>query len=304
MKFLFILIQLILLTAGAYLAVGTAYQHLFSPAGPHTLPSAPRTRAMNGPETSGMSAVLEKKHAVIIEKNLFGVRTRGIASRQDALAETQDEPLEKTRLQLALWGTVTTDSATGSWAVIENKKTREQSLFQVGDPVADGAVITQIARSQVILRVNGQNEVLEVDLTQAPSSPAPSFRAQPEPDTQETEIAPPSLETPETGLPALMKQVRVRPFFSDGKPDGLLLYGIRNDSVFQQAGLRNGDIIKSINGGDTLSAQDAVTIFQSMGASLESLSDIRFTVMRRGKLQEIVYNAQDNEHTVETVPDE
>lgn len=304
MKPLFILMQLILLTAGAYLAVGTAYQHLFSPAGPGTLYSDPRTRAMIGPETGGRSAVLEKKHAVIIEKNLFGVRTREVASRQDVLTETQGKPLEKTRLQLALWGTVTTESDKGSWAVIENKKTREQSLFQVGDQVEDGAVIKQIDRSQVILRVNGQNQVLEVDLTQAPASPAPSFRAQPEPDTEEIETAHPNLETPETGLPVLMKQVRVRPFFSDGKPDGLLLYGIRNDSVFQQTGLRNGDIVKSVNGGDTLSAQDAVTIFQTVGAALESRSDIRFTVLRRGKLQEIVYNAQDNDYKVETVSDE
>jgi general secretion pathway protein C len=304
MKPLCIVLQLILLTAGAYLAVGMAYQHLFYTSGPDILYPDPRTRNMTGPETGGKSAALEKKYADIVEKNLFGVRTRKPAGLQDAPAEPADKPLEKTRLQLALWGTVTTDSAAGDWAVIENKKTREQSLFQVGDPVEDGAVIVQIARNQVILRVNGQNQLLEVDLTQAPASPAPSFRAQGETDAQEIETGPPPLETAETGLPALMKQVRVRPFFSDGKPDGLLLYGIRNDSVFQQAGLRNGDIVKSVNGGDTLSAQDAVTVFQSVGAAMESLSDIRFTILRRGKLQEIVYSAQDNDYTVETVPDE
>jgi general secretion pathway protein C len=101
-----------------------------------------------------------------------------------------------------------------------------------------------------------------------------------------------------------MKQARIRPFFTDGKPDGLLLYGIRNDSVFHQIGLRNGDIIKSINGSDTLSAQDAVNMYQSLDASLEEISDIRFTVLRRGKTQDIVYDAQRNEFKVETVSDE
>jgi general secretion pathway protein C len=101
-----------------------------------------------------------------------------------------------------------------------------------------------------------------------------------------------------------MKQARIRPFFSDGKPDGLLLYGIRNDSVFQQIGLKNGDIVKSINGSDILSAQDAVTIYQSLNTPLEEMPDIRFTVQRRGKIQEIVYNAQNNEYTVENVSDE
>lgn len=101
-----------------------------------------------------------------------------------------------------------------------------------------------------------------------------------------------------------MKQARIRPFFSDGKPDGLLLYGIRNDSTFQQIGLRNGDIIKSINGSDILSAQDAVTLYQSLNTALDEMPDIRFTIQRRGKIQEIVYNAQNNEYTVENVSDE
>jgi general secretion pathway protein C len=84
----------------------------------------------------------------------------------------------------------------------------------------------------------------------------------------------------------------------------LLLYGIRNDSVFQQIGLKNGDIIKSINGSDILSAQDAVTIYQSLAAPLEEVPDIQFTIQRRGKIQEIVYNAQNNEYTVENASDE
>lgn len=305
MKPLFLILHLALLTLGAYLAVGMAYQHLFFSAGPGIQSLDARTRVPSDPETAGRPAALEKKYAVIAEKNLFDVRTRLLdAKAEDAQAGAPEEPLEKTRLALALWGTVTGASENGFWAVIEDKKTREQSLFQVGDPVADNAVLARIDRGQVILRVNGENQILEVDISQTPASPAPSFRAQPESEPEETGIALPASEPSATGLPALMKQVRIRPFFSDGKPDGLLLYGIRNESAFQQVGLRNGDIIKSVNGGDTLSAQDAVTVFQSLDASLEDLTDIRFTILRRGKLQEIVYNAQDNEHTVETASDQ
>jgi general secretion pathway protein C len=221
------------------------------------------------------------------------------ADRNASAPGSLKEPLEKTRLQLALWGTVTAASKNASFAVIENKKNGEQSLFQVGDQI-EGATIREIGRNQVILRVNGKDQLLEVDFTQKPAALVSSPPALPEPETGLTEQEPATIP----GLPNLMKQARIRPFFSDGKPDGLLLYGIRNDSIFQQIGLRNGDIIKSINDSDILSAQDAVTIYQSLNTPLDEMPDIRFTIQRRGKIQEIVYNALNNEYTVENSSDE
>jgi general secretion pathway protein C len=168
----------------------------------------------------------------------------------------------------------------------------------------EGGVIRKITRNQVILNVNGKNQLLEVDITQKPSILVSSPPALPEPETGLHNQEPAQMQETIPGLPSLMKQARIRPFFSDGKPDGLLLYGIRNDSVFQRIGLKNGDIIKSINGSDILSAQDAVTIYQSLNASPDEMPDIRFTIQRRGKIQEIVYNAQNNEYTVENSSDE
>lgn len=303
MKYLYLMAQLLLITVVAYQVSGLTLQQVFSPV--NTGFEDLKIRSDEPPGMSSMtSGALQKEYSVITEKNLFHVLTRDpdIGSGRPA-EEPVEQPLEKTRLQLALWGTVTAASDKNTFAVIENKKTGEQSLFQVGDTV-EGGVIRKIARNQVVLRVNGKDQLLEVDITQKPSAVASSPPSLPEPET--------GLPDPETlvqqaaapGLPSLMKQARIRPFFSDGKPDGLLLYGIRNDSVFQQIGLRNGDIIKSINGSDILSAQDAVTIYQSLNAPLEEMPDIQFTIQRRGKIQEIVYNAQNNEYTVENVSDE
>jgi hypothetical protein len=41
-----------------------------------------------------------------------------------------------------------------------------------------------------------------------------------------------------------------------------------------------------------------------LNTTLEEMPDIRFTIQRRGKIQEIVYNAQNNEYTVENSSDE
>jgi general secretion pathway protein C len=304
MKYFFLIFQLLLLTFGAYTVVGLIYQNMISSPGSGIQKIQIQPRDLTDPENTTRKGSDSKKYTAIAGRNLFNVLTQSPEPNQEAsTAGAFTKPLEKTRLQLALWGTVTAASENASYAVIENKKTREQSLFQLGDQVEE-ATIKRIDRSQVILRVNGQDQILEVDITLAPSSPTDSKMALPEPQTQVPQTGSPLQEQAETGLPALMKQAKIRPFFSDGKPDGLLLYGIRNDSVFQQIGLRNGDIIKSINDSQTLSAQDAVTIYQSLDVSLEDISDIRFTILRRGKTQEILYNAQNNEYTVETASDE
>ncbi|HKK98743.1 MAG TPA: type II secretion system protein N [Desulfotignum sp.] len=301
MKHLFFIAQLLLLTLAAYMVVGLAYKNITPPSDTRIQDLPGLTGNPGDTENPARQVTKPKKYTVIADRNLFNVLAASPEPDREPPSAVPEKPLEKTSLQLALWGTVTAASKNASYAVIENKKTREQSLYQVGDEV-EGATIRKIARSQVILRVNGQDQLLEVDITQAPS--APSKRALPKPEPAAPRKGDSLQEQAEAGIPALMKQARIRPFFSDGKPDGLLLYGIRNDSVFQQIGLRNGDIIKSIDGSDTLSARDAVTIYQSLDASLDDISDIRFRILRRGKTQEIVYNAQNNDYTVETVSDE
>ncbi len=302
MKPVYLIAQLLLLTVLAYQVTGLTYRQLFSPVntgfeGPKIRSGEPAGPAMSIP------AVPPRNYAVILEKNLFQVLTRdsNMGSKPPA-DELIEQPLEKTRLQLALWGTVTAASDKNAFAVIENKKTREQSLFQVGDTVEGGVI--QKSHATRLFACQRQNQLLEVDITQKPSVMASSPLPLPEPETGFPDPETAFQQAKASGLPSLMKQARIRPFFSDGKPDGLLLYGIRNDSTFQQIGLRNGDIIKSINGSDILSAQDAVTLYQSLNTALDEMPDIRFTIQRRGKIQEIVYNAQNNEYTVENVSDE
>ena len=46
----------------------------------------------------------------------------------------------------------------------------------------------------------------------------------------------------------LMKQMNIRPYFEKGKPSGLMLSRIRLRSIFQELGLKNGDVITGVNG--------------------------------------------------------
>ena len=95
-------------------------------------------------------------YQIIVTRNIF-----------QAKLEPEKKPVEKvvqkvvpTTLDLTLLGTVTGDEQTAR-AIIIDKKTRKQDIYQIGDAV-QGAFIESIDRGKITLDVNGRNEVLKI----------------------------------------------------------------------------------------------------------------------------------------------
>jgi general secretion pathway protein C len=177
--------------------------------------------------------------------------------------------------------------------VIEDGATRKQALYRPGDTL-QGAVIKAVLRQRVILTHNDKDQVLEMVVKNETRGPTQTAQAQPPGETQ-AETEPDSIVidrttiTENTGdINELMKQVRVRPHFSQGKPDGLLVYGIQPDSLFQQMGLRNGDIITGVDGREIQSVDDALSLYRN----LKTASDVTMQIKRRGSTKEITYHVQ------------
>ncbi|MFH1154605.1 MAG: type II secretion system protein GspC [Pseudomonadota bacterium] len=232
---------------------------------------------------------------VIVQRNLFQVETGSAqdkkAAAQEKIQDQDVESLEKTSLNVKLWGTVTGMNSK-SWAVIEDNSTRKQGLYRPGDTL-QGAVIKAVLRQRVVLTLNGKDQVLEMVMRN--ESRGPLQLAQPVPVAAETQSEPDSIVIDRTAIVEstsdinnLMKQVRIRPHFSQGKPDGLLVYGIQPDSLFQQMGLRNGDIITGVDGKEIQSVDDALNLYKN----LKNASDVSMQIKRRGNTKEISYHVQ------------
>ena len=54
------------------------------------------------------------------------------------------------------------------------------------------------------------------------------------------------------------------PHFDGGKSIGFRLFAIRQSSIFDQIGLKNGDIIQSINGTEISDPARALQLFQDL----------------------------------------
>jgi len=290
MKHTFVFIHLLILTLLAYLGVEIMYKNItFSPG--HGRADLTDTNDKGATPRKPPDLTPEKRQQTITRRNLFNVLTRDNSPDPGNQVPLAEQSLEKTDLKLALWGTVTSGKMGYSYAVIEDKNTKVQSLFQVGDAV-QGASIKQIMRNKIILTLDGRDQILEVEPSQHLALKPPNNLINGDPLKIETPLFEDNA--------SFLKQIKIRPYFKNGKPDGLLLYGIKPGSPFQNLGLRNGDIVQKLNGEETLTTQDVQTIYQNM----EATPEITFVVRRQGQTKEILYNGQTNSYTVEDATNE
>ncbi len=283
MKNLFTILNLLFIAAMAYYLVDTVYKNLIpqnlilSDQKVYTIDKNNKAQGQNRPRID------KNLTNSIVKRNLFKVE---IEPEPDTNIENQEkapEALEPTTLKLILWGTVTGQE--NVYAVIEDQKVRKQDLYQIGDLV-QGARLKKILRNRVILNFQGKDQVLEIqtDYRNIPKLKNFKEKTDIEPFLENRDIKRDFLPD---NLNSMMRQIKFRPHFSEGQADGLMVYGIRPNSVFRKIGLKNGDIIKDINGTPIISKDDISHLF----TDIELEDDLKLTLFRRGKIKELSYTS-------------
>jgi len=259
---------LLAITVVVYLAVDIAYRfvELYTPA------RAPEPKETAGAPAADMTKDPLEAYAVIVERNLFRTTDRPIVVDQ-----MDPNSLEATTLQLELYGTIAGEDGRG-YAIIEERDKKKQRLYKVGDKVA-GATIVKIARNAVVLRMGDRDQVLKKKETVTQRAgrrpvagtpgPAPSPGAAPRPQASPRSGTPVS----PSDLASLLTQARVIPNVTagtSGKPDGVVISEIQPGSLFENAGLVNGDVIHEVNGRTVTGVADLVSMYRDLrpGANL------------------------------------
>jgi general secretion pathway protein C len=229
----------------------------------------------------------------ILQRDLFNTSPVATPVGNDAI---ELDKLQQTQLNLKLWGTIIREPET-SYAVIEDTKRRKQGLYRVGDTV-DRASIKMILRKKVVLTVGGKDEILLMDddrNKRRPSSAAVSHREMPEPYAEMTvdpeeavSLDRDRINDALKNINQLMSQVKVRPHFQDGRPNGLILSHIQQNSIFSEMGLQNGDIVKGVNGNMIESVDDALKFYENLRAS----SVVQLQIQRQGEDIDIAYQIE------------
>jgi len=232
----------------------------------------------------------------ILKRNIFDSTKVG----QQSTGEDDGEAGAKSSLPVVLIATIVSDPEQFSSCLIGEEKGEGGALgYGVGDMVLGEATIHRIEQRRVILkRTDGELEYLEMDGSTSPI-PSSSKAAKSEKKgkwdgvekasetkfTIDQETFDKILENPDK----LAGQIRAVPHTDEsGKVDGYRLSGIRRSSLFRKLGIKNGDVVHSVNGSDLTTMSSALSAFES----LQNERNFNFEVTSRKKKKTYEYEVR------------
>jgi len=185
-----------------------------------------------------------------------------------------------------------------SYAIVETSADHKQDSYKVGRVVPGCGTVKEVAWEQIILSHAGRDEIMKLQLSAAltgppvgPGSAGAAALASAPASTTSAANPPAGGGTGAAGTPEinvrqlseneyqldrgevdgalenmnqLFTQMRAVPHFEGGKAVGFRLFAIKQGSLFDRIGLRNGDIIQEINGRDVSDAAAALQMFQEL----------------------------------------
>lgn len=227
----------------------------------------------------------------LLAAHLFGQAAEELNGRRP-------EGLPLSRLNLALTGVVL--SAPGGYALI-SVNGREQEPYAVGQSVTEGTLLEAVYPERAVIRRNGALESLvlkEIDsmpvqiatapvmtapatnpssVPSAPMSASAAVSGSPAESEEPIYIAPTDQTAARINPPHLMKQATLMP----AREGGVTVRLIQPGSLYEKLKMRSGDVIKSINGQQINSPQDAFRLYQQ----LPQTGPVQIEVVRGGRSQ-------------------
>jgi len=155
-----------------------------------------------------------------------------------------------------LLGTILESNPGNSFAVIKDSDSEKQGIYKIGNKVL-GYQIAKILRGQVILLRNGKTFILNFPLG---SEVEPIVTVSEDKRIINRNAV--SKKIPD--LNSAFKQAVPVPFIESGKIIGIKVTNIKDKSLAMKAGIKEGDVIISINDRNIGSMRNALKILQEM----------------------------------------
>jgi general secretion pathway protein C len=232
------------------------------------------------------------------ERNLFNANPAPFptAAEEGGTAAAPAAPERPEKLPLKLVATGVRDDGK-SFAVLEENG--EPKIYRKGEKIAPDAVLEEVLKDRIVVsrgKFKDEYELFVERPAGPPGQPPVSRRGQPVPGKQPTaELASGGSETIRQtsdtsyvvdrrevdsavqNMNQIITQVRIVPNnLPDGRTDGFRVFNIRPASIFARIGLRNGDVLREINGMQLTGFDQAYQAF----AKLQTESSIQLNVVR------------------------
>lgn len=213
-----------------------------------------------------------QQYQVIKSRDLFNVKTTSTA--------TPSQSSNATQLKMRLVGTSV--SSSGPIAILEDLNKTEQDVFGIGETIFARARLVSVANESVRVDFNGKEETLFIEEGVQREGASPTTGSD---ESGEFSVAESDLNDALSNLPLLLSQARAVPYFRNGQSIGMRLFAIRRDSMYEKLGLKNGDILLSVNEHNLSDPSQALKIFEQ----LRTERSIGVKLERNGQPQQMSY---------------
>lgn len=206
----------------------------------------------------------------------------------------------KSKLPLMLLATMESDDPRYSMATILQVNTNVLGPYSPNDTIQAGVVVQRVERGRVVIRNGAQLEYIA--LGDAPTAVKPTVAITPKRPKRRRSKNSRKIEGAEEAIscddnfascvvdkkfvekllanPAkLTRQARIVPAVRDGETKGYKFYGIRSGSLPKLLGMKNGDLLTSVNGHQLESLDQAMGLY----TKLRRASHLSVTIERGGK---------------------
>ncbi|MAT64203.1 MAG: type II secretion system protein GspC [Gammaproteobacteria bacterium] len=208
--------------------------------------------------------------------HLFGQAEPGTGPGGPGGAAGQVAPIDapETRLNLTLRGLFATEDPERARAIIAAPDTEERS-YRVNDELPGGAELSAIYVDRIILQRNGRYETLRLPREALEDGAAAGGGGSGNLNPRAGEILAEYRGMLETNPQALADLMRPVPVNENNRFVGFRLYPGNRPELFQQLGLRPGDLVTRVNGVELDSATRAAEVLQSLRDSQQVTLQLR-----------------------------
>ena len=229
-------------------------------------------------------------YSIISERNLFLTTLKPAGGNESGIFDSDQKNAD-----FDLKGTVACNSSFG-FIVLEERGTRKQKLYKLGDKIGS-SILTKITRNTATLKNEERETTLKIKETMEgsllPNSPgaargnaAAGFN--PGRGNAATGFNPNMKAGNENfnHMESIMNQAVVRPFMNKGVQEGYIVSNIAPNSLYEKAGLQNGDVIIDVNNNQMHNANDILQVLNSM----QSGGSVELNIKRNGRNETLNYS--------------
>lgn len=187
------------------------------------------------------------------------------------------------------------------FAIMEKKGAPAEKIFRVGDNVFDAGILKEIGKDNAVISRGGRDYTISIKKEELPAPPASTGLSAADAG-QGIKVEWSGEGVKKTGehawavdqkavlhaldnIGSVLTDARLTPVSSKDGAEGFLVNEIKPGGLFDALGLKNGDILKRVNGFEVTSPEKAIQVL----TALRGESTIDLDVVRDGKKSNFHY---------------